>query len=109
VRHWKLVLLVLVVLSVGLAEGCRRPSGGAASAEDAVARVRALPEVVEWIQHVDAERPDDRVVIEVDSEDADSWMVHAYEMVQDEEGGHSATFGWYEVDKAHGTVRPAMP
>jgi len=36
-------------------------------------------------------------------------MVHAYEMVQDEEGGHSATFGWYEVDKAHGTVRPAMP
>jgi hypothetical protein len=35
--------------------------------------------------------------------------VHAYELVQDELGGHSATFGWYEVAKATGVVRSVMP
>ena len=103
------VLLLLVTLAAGLAGGCRPRSRATVSREEAVARVKALPEVAEWIRQVDRERPEDRVVIEIDSEDSGTYTVPAYEMVQDELGGHSATFGWYEVGKQDGVVRPVLP
>ena len=103
------VLLLLVAMTAGLSVGCRRPSRATVSPEEAVARVKAVPEVAEWIRNVAVERPEDRVVIEVDSEDSGTYTVHAHEMVQDELGGHSATFGWYEVSKKDGMVRPVLP
>jgi hypothetical protein len=84
-------------------------SGPVASKGDAVARVTALPDVAAWIKLVETESPANRIVIDVDSEDTKAYTVHAYELVQDELGGHSATFGWYEVAKATGVVRSVMP
>jgi len=58
---------------------------------------------------VQTKSPANRIVVEVDAEDATTYTVHAYELVQDELGGHSATFGWYEVVKATGVIRSATP
>jgi|GEM_PF-6444745 len=104
-------VIVVLLLLLGIA-GCRHPSslsGPVTSRGDAVARVTALPDVAAWIKLVHTQSPGNRVVIDVDSEDTTIYTVHAYELVQDELGGHSATFGWYEVAKATGVVRSVMP
>lgn len=103
--------VVVLLLLLGIV-GCHDPSslsGPVASKGDAVARVTALPDVAAWIKLVQTESPANRIVIDVDSEDVTTYTVHAYELVQDELGGHSATFGWYEVAKATGVVRSVMP
>ena len=103
------IVVLLLLLGIG---GCHRPSslsGPVTSKDDAVARVTALPDVAAWIKLVQTESPANRIVIDVDSEDTTTYTVHAYELVQDELGGHSATFGWYEVTKATGVVHSVMP
>lgn len=103
--------LVVLLLLLDIA-GCHRTSslfGPVASEDDAIARVTALPDVATWIKLVQTKSPANRIVIDVDSEDATFYTVHACELVQDEPGGHSATFGWYEVTKTTGTVRLVMP
>ncbi|HWQ22309.1 MAG TPA: hypothetical protein VN478_06250 [Clostridia bacterium] len=110
-RKAVIVVAVLVLLLITMT-GCRHRSslaGPVTSRDDAVARVTALPDVAAWIKLVQTESPANRVVIEVDSEDAALYTVHVYELVQDDAGGHSATFGWYEVVKATGIVRLVMP
>ena len=104
-------IVVVLLLLLGIV-GCHDPSslsGPVTSKDDAIARVTTLPDVADWIKLVQTESPANRVVIDVDSEDAMTYTVHAYELVQDELGGHSATFGWYEVTKATGIVRSVMP
>ncbi|MCX6085075.1 MAG: hypothetical protein NTX94_01365 [Caldiserica bacterium] len=103
--------LVVLLLLLGIT-GCHRTpslSGPVTSKDDAVARVTALPDVAAWIKLVETRSLGNQVVIDVDSEDATTYTVHAYELVQDELGGHSATFGWYEVVKATGMVSSVMP
>jgi len=103
--------LVVLLLLLGVV-GCHHTpslSGPVTSQDDAIARVTALPDVAAWIKLVQTKSPANRVVIDVDSEDGTIYTVHAYELVQDELGGHSATFGWYEVTKATGVVHSVMP
>ena len=51
-----------------------------------------------------------RAVVDIDSEDASTYIVHAYEIVRDgEDMSHTATFGWYEVVSKAGTVTRTMP
>ena len=104
-----IVVVLMLLLGIG---GCRPPSslsGSVTSKDDAIARVTALPDVMAWIKLVQTRSPANRIVIDVDSEDATIYTVHAYELVQDELGGHTATFGWYEVARANGVVRSVMP
>ena len=108
----KVLAIFIALLLIPGIEGCRHPSppaGPVTSKDDAVARVTALPDVAAWIKLVQTESPANRIVIDVDSEDTTTYTVHAYELVQDELGGHSATFGWYEVTKATGVVHSVMP
>jgi hypothetical protein len=110
-RKAVIAVLLLVLLLAGIT-GCHyrsSVSGPVTSRDAAVARVTALPDVVAWIKLVQTRSPANRVVIDVDSEDATVYTVHAYELVQDESGGHSATFGWYEVTKETGIVRSVTP
>jgi len=105
---WAVVVL-LVFLSI---TGCCYPSSLSApvtSRDDVIARVIALPDAAAWIKLVHTESPANRIVIDVDSEDSTTYTVRAYEFVLDEFGGHSATFGWYEVTGATGDVRSVMP
>ena len=110
-RSVRAVALALVVLTLIGATACRLPvtSGPVTSRDDAVARVTALPDVAAWVKLVQTRSPANQVVVEVDSEDAGIYSVHAYELVRDELSEHSATFGWYEVDKASGVVRSTVP
>lgn len=106
------VVATVVLLFLSSVVGCHRPSGlsgPVTSKDDAVARVSALPDVARWIKLVQTDSPANRIVVEVDSEGVTTYTVHAYEFVQDDMGGHSATFGWYEVVKATGVVRSVMP
>jgi len=112
-KHSRMVPVAVAILVLMLAgiTGCRRSpvSGPVTSRDDAIARVTALPDVAAWIRLVEARSPGNQVVIDIDSEDATTYTVHAYELVQDELGGHSATFGWYEVTRATGVVRSVLP
>lgn len=50
-----------------------------------------------------------RAVFDTTEEDANTWMVHVYEIVDDGEGmSHTATFGWFKVDRKTGKVTPGM-
>ncbi|WP_017813029.1 hypothetical protein [Paenibacillus shenyangensis] len=43
--------------------------------------------------------------VEVDSETSTKYTVHVYEVVQDDaETSHTATYGWYDVDKFTGKI-----
>lgn len=113
-KHASTVIgLALVVLLLAGIAACRRPpvpAGPVTSRGDAVTLVTALSDVTAWIKLVHTDSPANRTVIEVDSEDATMYTVHAYEVVDDGDGNsHTATFGWYEVAKATGVVRSAMP
>jgi hypothetical protein len=79
------------------------------TADDAVAKVKALPDVAEWVATVTAAGGSPR--IEVDSEDSAAYTVHVYEIVKqtDDMPSHTATMGWYTVDKTTGNVKEASP
>jgi len=98
----------------GLLISARRPGAEARSAgpvtspgqaEDLVA---ALPEIRAWIGLVE-EAADlgegSSAHIQLDSEEPDKYIVHVFEMVDDGDAGHTATYGWYEVDKDTGEIR----
>jgi hypothetical protein len=68
------------------------------------------PVVAARVTAVKSQSPQNRAVIEVDSEDAAAYTVHAYEIVDEGRGqSHTATFGWYEVSKKTGIVTRTMP
>jgi hypothetical protein len=71
----------------------------------AIQIVSNLPEVKRWEQlfsNPDGTSPktNGRPVIALDSETSTIYVVHVYE----DASGHTATFGWYDVDKNKGTV-----
>jgi hypothetical protein len=84
--------------------------GPVRSSDEAVARVAANPNVVDWLNLVKEKNPQSEEIIEVDSEDPAAYVVHVYEVVDDGGGNsHTATFGWYQVDKMTGAVIRTMP
>ncbi len=62
--------------------------------EAAVAKVKALPEVIEYLKEV----PGGLVAVNGDEDNA--YMVQVYEF----KNGHTATFNWYTTDKTTGVV-----
>ena len=64
------------------------------SEEEAVAKVRTLPEVVDYLNRVP------NGVVAVNGEEDTAYMVQVYES----KDGHTATFNWYRVDKKTGAV-----
>lgn len=65
------------------------------SKEDAVAKVKALPEVIDYLKRV----PSGLVL--VNGEEDNTYMVQVYEIVN----GHTATFNWYSVNKTTGELK----
>lgn len=68
---------------------------GVTSKEDAVAKVKALPEVIDYLQRVP------NGLVAVNGEEDNAYMVQVYEFTN----GHTATFNWYNVDKTTGEVK----
>ncbi len=68
--------------------------------------VEDLPEVKAFIQR--AQKAGSSVHIDVEPEDSRTWAVRVYEIVDDGGSGHTATFGWYKVDRKTGKVTEGM-
>lgn len=67
--------------------------------EQALATVKNLPEVQEFVRLLLPKRAE----FEVEDWDTD-WAVHVFELIIGENSVHTATFGWYLVDKQTGAV-----
>lgn len=56
----------------------------------------------------DSESEESNFKLELDHEDGDIYVFHYYELVNDGDGGHTATLGWYAVDSKTGEVTDLM-
>jgi len=65
------------------------------SKDEAIAKIKSLPKVIEYLKTVP------RAVIEIDSEEDDSYSIHVYEV----KDNHTATFNWFTVDKKTGVIK----
>ncbi|MCW5942256.1 MAG: zinc ribbon domain-containing protein [Fimbriimonadaceae bacterium] len=75
--------------------------------DGALQKVAALPEVKGFIKTLEAQGK--RARFDASLEDGASYSVRVYEIVDDGGGAsHSATFGWYKVDRNSGAVTPGM-
>jgi len=85
------------------------PQPAAVSGDEAIGKVKALPEVAEWIANVT--KAGGSPHIDIDSEDAAAYTVHVYEVVKGEGDtpSHTATMGWFTVDKGTGEVKQQVP
>ncbi|MDO8561451.1 MAG: hypothetical protein Q7S05_01350 [bacterium] len=72
----------------------------------AVAEVSALPEVRDFENML--AKTGKVAVIEIEGENSD-WAVHVFEIVRNDDGtSHTATFGWYRVDKTTGEMEKEL-
>jgi len=67
---------------------------GSLSEDEAVAKVKVLPEVVDYLKRVP------NGLVAVNGEDDNGYMVQVYEA----KDGHTATFNWYNIDKSTGSI-----
>jgi hypothetical protein len=81
-------------------------STGAKTEDDAIEAVAKQAEVAAWIKAVrTANRTDPgRTTAFRATDNGKAWEVQAFENVRNADGGHTATFGWYSVDKQTGRV-----
>src|SRR5699024_6615967 len=56
----------------------------------------------------DSGSEDSNFKLTLDHQDGDKYIFHYYEAVNDGDGGHTATLGWYEVDSKTGKVTDLM-
>jgi len=56
----------------------------------------------------DSQSEDSNFTLQYDHDDGDKYIFHYYEMVNDGDGGHTATLGWYAVDSKTGEVTDLM-
>lgn len=104
-KLWVLVPIVLIVGSLSFAANTLTHSRESISAEQAIQKVRALPEVQEWLAlftNMDGTSPKTggRPVISIENDPGETYSVHVYESMSD----HTATFNWYDVDKTTGEI-----
>ncbi len=82
-----------------------RPRLFSVTAEVAERTVASLPEVQSYAQTL----AQSGAKATITAEDAgETWNVHIYEIVQDGDSSHTATFGWYTVDKKTGRVEKTL-
>jgi hypothetical protein len=105
----------------GAAAGATPASGSTATAaspaadgdlteDQAIDRVAALPEVKAWMKLVREKSPRNKAAFRSEGLQMGRWLIQAYEDVNDGNGmGHTATFGWYEVDKKTGETVKSSP
>lgn len=70
--------------------------------EQALSSVKNITEVKEYVKLL--EDNGKKAHFEIENTEDDNWTVHVFEIVDDGETSHTATFGWYQVSKKTGTV-----
>lgn len=104
--QWRWVIIPIIILAViGIAnfpKGDRILSeqpvdsseNGLISKENAVVKVKALPEVKDYLKRISNGQ------VLINGEENNSYMIQVYEY----KNNHTATFNWYKVDKTTGDV-----
>lgn len=90
-----------------VSESKERTTSEVGTVEAAIKKVSDLPTVREWMKAVEAANKtgDQARAARFEAhEEAKRFVVHVYEYVGTEEEGHTATLGWYNVDKSNGEV-----
>lgn len=83
--------------------------GPVESGDQAAALVINLPDVQEWVAAIDKARAEGKkrtAMVTVERKPNGHYLVHLFENVEDDEPGHTATFGWYDVDNEGGAIKP---
>lgn len=93
--RWIILLAVALTLLVGLSVLKSDTKSGSISKNDAIIKVKALPEVKDYLKIVP------NGLVAVNGEENKIYEVQVYEL----KNGHSATFNWYAVDKNTGKVK----
>jgi len=83
------------------------PVRGSLSEKQAIDRVRLIPEVKEWLDLLQSKGV--KAFIEVNHVDNGKFIIRCYEVVTNDGVGHTATQGWYSVDKTTGVVDFYLP
>lgn len=83
------------------------PVTGPLSEKQAIDRVRLIPEVKDWLRLLKEKGA--KAFIEVNHSEDGKYVIRCYEIVNDEGMGHTATQGWYSVDKQTGFVDFYLP
>lgn len=99
-----IVLIVFAFIAVNVLKGNQIVNLGPDTLDQAsaIVKVRALPEVVEYEAML--KNAGKKATFEVEDSE-EEWLVHIFEIVSD--GGatsHTATFGWYRVNKKTGEI-----
>ena len=94
---WVFILagLAMLIAVFGLSiNQFNNAKNGTLSKEEAISKVKALPEVIDYLKRV----PNGLVLVngEVDN----LYLVQVYEFIN----GHTATFNWFEFDKTTGEI-----
>lgn len=66
--------------------------------EQAIQQIRDLPEVKKYFLEVPHAR------VEIDHESPEEWAIHVYEIKED----HTATMGWFVINKKDGTIKKTL-
>ncbi|OGZ97589.1 MAG: hypothetical protein A3I44_02825 [Candidatus Sungbacteria bacterium RIFCSPLOWO2_02_FULL_51_17] len=104
--------VVIIALSIVWMGGVFRPTGSAPDApgasssrtisrDDALEKVRTMPEVEEYIAMLKEAGAHGAFNVE---DRGDEWAVQVYEIVQQGEDSHTATFNWYRIHKSTGAA-----
>ncbi|RJQ35782.1 hypothetical protein C4559_06425 [Candidatus Microgenomates bacterium] len=92
---WIILFGIALMLIIGFGLFKNNAKNGSISKEEAVAKVKALPDVINYFKRV----PNGQV--SVNGEEDNSYLIQVYEVKND----HTATFNWYNIDKATGEVQ----
>ena len=93
------ISIIIVMIAIGWIVIILLPHD--VSAQRATLIIEALPEVKKYQEALAVAGT--KAVIDVEDL-GDSWNVHVYEIVSDGDLSHTATFGWYTVNKKTGTA-----
>ncbi len=92
----KIIIAILILILAGIGyTAYQSGQSGKITQQQAVTKVKALPQVQEYLKVV----PNGKV--EVDNEIEGDYNVHVYEV----KDGHTATFNWYRVSIKSGEVK----
>lgn len=95
------VIAILLVALFASVQPDRKELTGGVDEQQALAKVKDLPEVQEYQKMLaDAGK---KATFEVEDQDSE-WAVHVFEIVSDGANSHTATFGWFRVDKKTGII-----
>ncbi len=85
-------------------------NGGLLTEEEALDRLISWPEIADWSQQITQNAPLNQAQFEIVETTPEWYLIRAYETVNNPgEPGHTATFGWYTINRQTGEVTSTLP